>query len=97
MARHGPGAESFPEDQRRPHARWYHAHMAHRNFGSLRQLPSGRWQARYRPLGSKPAVLSFDTKPQAQEFLDTVKRLVETTSMTAEQIDELARSGGLNK
>ena len=38
-----------------------------RSFGSMRQLPSGRWQARYRDLAGKPHTASqtFATRPEA--------------------------------
>jgi integrase len=53
--------------------------MARRNdrraFGSLRRLPSGRWQARYRDLSgrSHTAPQTFTTKPEAARFLAQVQ------------------------
>jgi integrase len=53
--------------------------MARRNdrraFGSLRRLPSGRWQARYRdPTGrSHTAPQTFTTKPEAARYLAQVQ------------------------
>ncbi len=44
-----------------------------RHFGSIRRLPSGRWQARYRdPLTGKrwvPAPMTFETKGEASRWL----------------------------
>jgi integrase len=46
-----------------------------RPFGSLRRLPSGRWQARYRDAAGKshPAPQTFATRPQAARFLAQVE------------------------
>src|SRR4030095_12179437 len=46
-----------------------------RSFGSLRQLPSGRWQARYRDAAGKSHTASetFATRPQAARFLAQVE------------------------
>jgi hypothetical protein len=46
-----------------------------RPFGSLRQLPSGRWQARYRDAAGNPhtAPQTFGTRPQATRFLAQVE------------------------
>jgi integrase len=46
-----------------------------RSFGSLRQLPSGRWQARYRDAAGKShtAPQTFATRPQAARFLAQVE------------------------
>src|SRR4029453_14769457 len=46
-----------------------------RSFGSLRQLPSGRWQARYRDATGKShtAPQTFATRPQAARFLAQVE------------------------
>jgi hypothetical protein len=46
-----------------------------RPFGSLRQLPSGRWQARYRDAAGKShtAPQTFATRPQAARFLAQVE------------------------
>jgi len=46
-----------------------------RSFGSLRQLPSGRWQARYRDAAGKShtAPETFATRPQAARFLAQVE------------------------
>jgi hypothetical protein len=46
-----------------------------RSFGSLRQLPSGRWQARYRDKAGKShtAPQTFATRPQAARFLAQVE------------------------
>lgn len=42
-----------------------------RSFGSLRQLPSGRWQARYRDTAGKShtAPETFATRPEATRYL----------------------------
>jgi len=41
-----------------------------RSFGSMRQLPSGRWQARYRDLAGvqHTAPQTFATRPEAARF-----------------------------
>jgi hypothetical protein len=46
-----------------------------RSFGSLRQLPSGRWQARYRDAAGKShtAPQTFATRPEAARFLAQVE------------------------
>jgi hypothetical protein len=46
-----------------------------RSFGSLRRLPSGRWQARYRDLMGKShtAPQTFATRPEAARFLAPVE------------------------
>src|SRR4029450_1309972 len=46
-----------------------------RPFGSLRRLPSGRWQARYRDLKGKShtAPQTFATRPEAARFLAQVE------------------------
>jgi integrase len=46
-----------------------------RSFGSVRQLPSGRWQARYRnPAGkSHTAPQTFATRPEAARFLAQIE------------------------
>jgi hypothetical protein len=46
-----------------------------RSFGSMRQLPSGRWQARYRDLTgrSHAAPRTFATKPEAARYLAQVE------------------------
>lgn len=49
--------------------------MTRRSFGSVRQLPSGRWQARY-PLRNgqvRAAEQTFRTKTDAQRYLATVE------------------------
>lgn len=45
-----------------------------RQFGSVRMLPSGRWQARYRDAGGRmvTAPRTFATKGDANRFLATV-------------------------
>jgi integrase len=46
--------------------------MAHRSFGSVRRLPSGRWQARFRDPATNeltPAPTPFDTKASATCWL----------------------------
>ncbi len=50
-----------------------------REFGSVRQLPSGRWQARYRaPDGSRrTAPKTFDTKTDAQTWLTLTQADIE--------------------
>lgn len=49
--------------------------MARRGFGSVRKLPSGRWQARYRgPDGQmRPAPRTFATKRAAEQWLSTTE------------------------
>lgn len=43
-------------------------------FGSIRRLPSGRWQARYRAHGAMhTAGITFDTKGHAEVYLATVR------------------------
>jgi hypothetical protein len=46
-----------------------------RSFGSLRQLPSGRWQARDRDAAGKShtAPETFTTRPEAARFLAQVE------------------------
>jgi hypothetical protein len=45
-----------------------------RSFGSIRQLPSGRYQARYRHLGRRiTADTTFKTKAEARVFLSSVE------------------------
>lgn len=49
--------------------------MTRRRFGSVRRLPSGRWQARY-PLATgelRAAPRTFATKTEAQRYLSTVE------------------------
>ncbi len=47
----------------------------HRQFGAVRRLPSGRWQARYQNGGGNllTAPNTFDTKRDAGRFLDAVR------------------------
>lgn len=49
--------------------------MGKRQFGSVRKLPSGRWQARYRTLDGRmvPADQTFATKADATLWLDRVR------------------------
>lgn len=49
--------------------------MGKRQFGSVRKLPSGRWQARYRTLDGRyvPAKSTFPTKADATLWLDNVR------------------------
>ena len=46
-----------------------------RSFGSVRRLPSGRWQARYRDVAGKShtAPETFATRPEATRFLAQVE------------------------
>lgn len=46
-----------------------------RGFGTVRKLPSGRWQARYRgPDGQmRPAPRTFETKKSAEQWLSTTE------------------------
>jgi hypothetical protein len=46
-----------------------------RSFGSLRQLPSGRWRAHYRDAAGKShtAPQAFATRPEAAQFLAQVE------------------------
>jgi hypothetical protein len=49
--------------------------VSRRQFGRLRKLPSGRWQARY-PLGDgqlRAAPRTFPTKADASLYLSTVE------------------------
>jgi integrase len=48
---------------------------ARRSFGSVRQLPSGRWQACYRDAAGKThtALQTFATRPEAARFLAQVE------------------------
>lgn len=50
-----------------------------REFGTVRQLPSGRWQARYwAPDGSRrKAPETFDTKTDAQTWLTLTQADIE--------------------
>ena len=45
-----------------------------RRFGTVRKLPSGRWQARYRDPAGKThtAPQTFATRPEAARFLAQV-------------------------
>ena len=45
-----------------------------RSFGSMRQLPSGRWQAHYRDAAGKSHTVpeTFATRPEAARFLAQV-------------------------
>lgn len=47
-----------------------------RRFGSIRRLPSGRYQARIRPSGapSLTAPHTFDSEAQATAWLDSMER-----------------------
>lgn len=46
----------------------------HRHFGSVRKLPSGRWQARYEHDGSyRAAPVTFKTKADAQAWLSATE------------------------
>jgi integrase len=49
--------------------------MARRDFGRVRKLPSGRWQARYKdPQGvDRPAPTTFRTKREAEDWLAGAK------------------------
>lgn len=40
-----------------------------KSFTSVRELESGRFQARYRPRNAQHAVRTFDTEDQAREWL----------------------------
>ena len=45
-----------------------------RSFGSIRQLPSGRYQARYWHLGKQiPADTTFANKTDARRWLATIE------------------------
>src|SRR4051794_12348453 len=46
-----------------------------RQFGSVRKLPSGRWQARYEVTGGRsvPAPQTFPSKAEATRWLSTVE------------------------
>ncbi len=46
--------------------------MKRRTFGSIRQLPSGRWQARYRGT-MRTAEDTFATKAEADQWLATTQ------------------------
>jgi len=43
--------------------------MARRDFGSVRRLPSGRWQARFRDPGGHPHTKTFGTRADAARYL----------------------------
>jgi integrase len=48
--------------------------MARRHFGTIRKLPSGRWQAKYRAAGKLvPAPRTFTTKGEAAVWLSSVE------------------------
>jgi integrase len=50
--------------------------VAHRSFGTIRQLPSGRWQARYRDPDTNRLVAAaqrFATKKEASSWLSSVQ------------------------
>jgi integrase len=51
------------------------ARKGRRSFGSVRRLPSGRWQARYRDAAGKShtAPETFTTRPEATRFLAQVE------------------------
>lgn len=66
--------------------------MTNRSFGSVRELPSGRFQARHRPTGQPAVVHAFDTEAEAEEFLAAVEQLLKRTDMTAAEIEALART-----
>lgn len=61
--------------------------MPRTRFGSVRQLPSGRFQARYRPLtgASITAPSTFNTAPEAQAWLTALQAKLETESQAAPQ------------
>src|SRR5487761_1069957 len=48
--------------------------VPHRHFGSVRKLPSGRWQARYEHDGTyRAAPATFKTKADAQAWLSATE------------------------
>ena len=77
-----------PESQRRPRRRA----ASRAAFGSVRQLPSGRWQARYSDarMNRHTAPQTFTTRRQAEDWLSTVRadmvrgtwRVPEMTTLT---------------
>src|SRR5688572_16991847 len=46
--------------------------MRRRDFGSIRELPSGRWQTRYTDGGGSPHSRTFPNRRDAVAFLATV-------------------------
>lgn len=49
--------------------------MAPNRFGNVRELPSGRFQARYRPRNGPhiTAPHTFDTREEAEEWLQALR------------------------
>lgn len=49
--------------------------MSPNRFGSVRRLPSGRFQARYRPVDGDPitAPTTFATAAEAEAFLEALR------------------------
>lgn len=61
-----------------------------RSFGAIRQLPSGRWQAKYRdPRTNKltPAPRTFAIKAQAEQWLTTVEADLLRDEITRPKVD----------
>ncbi|MGH9119063.1 MAG: tyrosine-type recombinase/integrase [Acidimicrobiales bacterium] len=65
--------------------------MKRRTFGSIRRLPSGRWQARYRDWdgGMRTAGESFETKADADRWLATLRHEVATGEWVDPKLGEL--------
>lgn len=59
--------------------------MAPRTFGSIRVLPSGRFQARYRPKASGARAQTFDTEAEAVDFLNTLQAQTQTQAQSQAQ------------
>lgn len=51
--------------------------MAPKTFGSIRELPSGNFQARYRPNSGPALVVTLATRADAEGFLEKLRQLVE--------------------
>ena len=63
-----------------------------RSFGSVRQLPSGRWQARYRDPAGKThtAPETFATRPEAARFLAQVEAALAGVERNARSIGRVS-------
>lgn len=68
--------------------------MVNRDFGSIRPLPSGRWQVRYRPRDGAHIVRTVGSHDAATELLRTIKYLVEVHGVPTEQVAPLFRVRG---
>ena len=68
-----------------------------RPFGSVRMLPSGRFQARYRPRSGPhfTAPQTFDTEHQAQRWLEELRISINKLE-SRQELEALARSINAN-